>query len=91
VEIRDNRETLLVNYLYMQIWNQEKGNVRLLAGYGRGRWKIENEHNNVLKNRGYNLEHNFGACQIFCVIRQSKILTLILPSFFQGDGFCNSL
>jgi hypothetical protein len=25
-----------------------------------GGWKIENEHNNVLKNRGYNLEHNFG-------------------------------
>jgi len=23
-------------------------------------WKIENEHYNVLKNRGYNLEHNFG-------------------------------
>ena len=27
---------------------------------GRARWKIENEHHNVLKNRGYNLEHNFG-------------------------------
>jgi hypothetical protein len=24
------------------------------------KWKIENEHNNVLKNHGYNLEHNFG-------------------------------
>jgi hypothetical protein len=23
-------------------------------------WKIENEHHAVLKNRGYNLEHNFG-------------------------------
>lgn len=35
-------------------------NVRYLAECGRARWKIENEHNNVLKNRGYNLEHNFG-------------------------------
>jgi hypothetical protein len=26
----------------------------------RTRWKIENENNNTLKNRGYNLEHNFG-------------------------------
>jgi hypothetical protein len=77
VEIRDNKETLLVNYLYMEIRNEEKGkvtyrnawvtdkkigagNVRLLGDCGRARWKIENEHNNVLKNHGYNLEHNFG-------------------------------
>ncbi len=31
-----------------------------IAEDGRARWKIENENNNVLKNRGYNLEHNFG-------------------------------
>ena len=30
---------------------------------GRTRWKIENENNNVLKNQGYNLEHNFGHGQ----------------------------
>jgi hypothetical protein len=34
--------------------------VAYLAECGRARWKIENEHHNVLKNRGYNLEHNFG-------------------------------
>jgi hypothetical protein len=27
---------------------------------GRARWKIENENNNTLKTKGYNLEHNFG-------------------------------
>ena len=27
---------------------------------GRARWKIENESNNVLKTKGYHLEHNFG-------------------------------
>jgi hypothetical protein len=27
---------------------------------GRSRWKIENEGNNVLKNQGYYLEHNYG-------------------------------
>lgn len=27
---------------------------------GRTRWKIENENNNVLKNYGYHLEHNYG-------------------------------
>ena len=27
---------------------------------GRARWKVENENNNMLKTKGYNLEHNFG-------------------------------
>ena len=31
-----------------------------MAACGRARWKIENETFNVLKNDGYNLEHNFG-------------------------------
>jgi hypothetical protein len=37
-----------------------EANVALLVATGRARWKIENENNNVLKNRGYHLEHNFG-------------------------------
>ncbi|HEY5871158.1 MAG TPA: ISNCY family transposase [Candidatus Tectomicrobia bacterium] len=35
-------------------------NVVAVAQAGRGRWKSENEHNNVLKTKGYHLEHNFG-------------------------------
>jgi hypothetical protein len=35
-------------------------NVAQVAHAGRGRWKIENENNNVLKTKGYHLEHNFG-------------------------------
>jgi hypothetical protein len=35
-------------------------NVMAVAQAGRGRWKIENENNNVLKTKGYHLEHNFG-------------------------------
>ena len=31
-----------------------------VAQAGRGRWKSENENNNVLKTKGYHLEHNFG-------------------------------
>jgi len=27
---------------------------------GRARWKVENENNNILKTKGYHLEHNFG-------------------------------
>jgi hypothetical protein len=35
-------------------------NVSQVAQAGRGRWKVENENNNVLKTKGYHLEHNFG-------------------------------
>jgi hypothetical protein len=89
-EIRDNKQTILVNYFSLSIWNKEKNkqtfyntwitnktitsdNVVLLASCGRARWKIENEHNNVLKNHGYNLEHNFGhgksyASEMYCLL-----------------------
>jgi hypothetical protein len=58
---------------YKNAWVTDKrireGKVRLVTDCGRARWKIENEHNNELKNHGYNLEHNFGhrknhACEI---------------------------
>jgi hypothetical protein len=90
VELRDNKETLLVNYLSLSIGNEEQNkrtfynswitnkaitmdNAALLASCGRARWKIENEHNNVLKNHGYNLDHNFGhgkkhASQMYCLL-----------------------
>jgi hypothetical protein len=35
-------------------------NVAQVAQAGRGRWKVENENNNVLKTKGYHIEHNFG-------------------------------
>jgi hypothetical protein len=38
-------------------------NVVDVAHAGRGRWKIANENNNVLKTKGYHLEHNFGHGQ----------------------------
>jgi hypothetical protein len=37
-----------------------KKNVKEIVADGRGRWKVENENNNVLKTKGYHLEHNFG-------------------------------
>ena len=44
-------------------WRITAENVAGLVAAGRARWKIENENNNVLKNRGYHLEHNFGHGQ----------------------------
>ncbi len=38
----------------------DAGNIMALVAAGRARWKIENENNNTLKNKGYHFEHNFG-------------------------------
>ena len=38
-------------------------NVVASVAAGRARWKIENEHKNTLKTKGYHLEHNFGHGQ----------------------------
>ena len=38
---------------------EKLGEPKIVAN-GRARWKVENENNNVLKNRGYHLGHNFG-------------------------------
>lgn len=38
-------------------------NVAAIVRIGRSRWKIENEHFNVHKNHGYELEHNYGHGQ----------------------------
>lgn len=35
-------------------------NIVHLAQIGRTRWKVENENINILKTKGYNLDHNFG-------------------------------
>ncbi len=40
-------------------------NVEDIAKAGRSRWKIENENNNILKTKGYHLEHNFGHGKMY--------------------------
>lgn len=46
---------------------------------GRTRWKVENENNNTLKTKGYNLEHNFGHGQqhLAAVLATLNILSLL--------------
>ncbi len=76
VPIRDGKDALLVNWLKFEIVNAagkvtyrnswvtslpvDQDNVAEIAACGRARWKVENESFNVLKTKGYNLEHNFG-------------------------------
>ena len=45
---------------------------------GRARWKVENENNNVLKNYGYHLEHNYGHGQRYL---SAVLVTLNLLAF----------
>jgi hypothetical protein len=76
IPIRDGDDALMVNWLELTIRDAkgeiayrnsfvsdlpiDASNVEAMADAGRARWKIENETFNVLKTKGYNLEHNFG-------------------------------
>jgi hypothetical protein len=94
-----------VGYRWINGVKIREKNARLPAECGRGRWKIENEHNNLLKNRGYNPEHNFGrgknhAYEIYAALNLPVFLPhgLLLPmeknikrpGRHLGDGRCFS-
>ena len=49
-----------------------------IVDMGRAHWKIENENNNVLKTKGYHLEHNYGHGKEHL---SSFLLTLNLLAF----------
>jgi len=81
VPLRDGKDAALVNWIGFEILDAKgrvkyssawvtslavnKDNVAEIVACGRARWKIENETFNVLKNHGYQLEHNFGHGQTF--------------------------
>jgi hypothetical protein len=76
VPLRDGEDAIKVNWIGFQILDAKGGvkytmswvtslpvtsnTVAEIARCGRARWKIENESFNVMKNHGYELEHNFG-------------------------------
>jgi len=49
-----------------------------IVAAGRARWKVENENNNVLKTKGYHLEHNFGHGKVHLA---AVLVTLNLLAF----------
>jgi hypothetical protein len=70
----------------------DEQNVVEMVECGRARWKIENEHNNVLNHHGYHLEHNFGhgqehACEIYGILNmlafQMHGVMLLLDAGYQ--------
>jgi hypothetical protein len=58
--ITDAQGAILYRNAFITDWEMTAENVSGLIAAGRARWKIENESNNVLKTKGYHLEHNFG-------------------------------
>ena len=59
-EIREGKES---NFSWITDLKLCRDNVYHVMRGGRGRWKIENETFNTLKNQGYQLEHNYGDGQ----------------------------
>lgn len=76
VPLRDGDDALLVNWCELTLSRPDgkvvyknsfatnhpitDATVAEMVLAGRTRWKVENENNNTLKTKGYNLEHNFG-------------------------------
>ncbi|MEY2984317.1 MAG: hypothetical protein RLZZ568_934 [Cyanobacteriota bacterium] len=52
---------------------------------GRTRWQVENENNNTLKTKGYNLEHNFGHGQqhLASFLATLNILSLLFHTLLE--------
>ncbi|MDA1044803.1 MAG: ISNCY family transposase, partial [Verrucomicrobia bacterium] len=72
-------------------WKMTDKNVAGIVAAGRARWKIENENNNVLKNRGYHLKHNFGHGQqhLSSLLATLNILALLALLFHSFLTFCD--
>lgn len=76
VPLKDGDDAMMVNWMELTIMDKEGNKkkhfsfvtdlpitddtITRMITYGRSRWKIENENNNILKTKGYHLEHNFG-------------------------------
>jgi hypothetical protein len=94
IPLRDGEDSLNINWceitvvrddgkvIYKNAWATNfiltKDNVVQIVTDGRTRWKIENENNNVLKTKGYNLEHNFGHGEKYL---SSLLLTFNILAF----------
>lgn len=73
----DNRELIFQN-AYITDFEVTDMTVEAIVRDGRARWKVENEHNNVLKTKGYHIEHNFGHGKQYL---SSLLLSLNLLAF----------
>ena len=64
VVTRQSDGKLLYKNAFITSHDLTEESVPLVTAAGRCRWKTENENHNVLKTKGYHLEHNFGHGQV---------------------------
>lgn len=101
VPLRDSEDALLVNWCELVITDTTGNilyqnafatnfpiadeTVVAIVKAGRTRWKVENENNNTLKTKGYNLEHNFGhgQQQLSAFLATLNILSLLLHTLLE--------
>jgi len=62
---KEDTAEILYRNAFVTHFTVTETNVTDIVRDGRARWKVENENNNVLKTKGYHLEHNFGHGQQF--------------------------
>ena len=104
VPIRDGKEALLVNWVEHTIRRPNKKPVtyavvtdlpvssvkeaKTIIAAGRTRWRIENEGFNILKNHGYELEHNWGHGKQFCAMMLASLNLIALAFHTTADLLC---
>jgi len=81
IPLKEGKDALQVNWAELVVTGEDgkvinhfsfvtnheitRDNVVQIIEAGRCRWKIENENNNVLKTKGYHIEHNFGHGKMY--------------------------
>jgi hypothetical protein len=78
VVTRQSDGKLLYENAFITRHELTEASVPLITAAGRCRWKTENENHNVLKTKGYHLEHNFGHGQTHLA---ASLLSLNLLAF----------
>lgn len=59
-EVRFTNKGKSHRFAFITNHNISNKNIVDIIKAGRARWKVENQNNHVLKNNGYNIEHNYG-------------------------------
>jgi len=76
--INTKTQEVLYKNSFITDFKIDRTNIQSIVQAGRTRWKVENENNNILKTKGYHLEHNFGHGDKFL---SNTLLTLNLVAF----------
>jgi len=76
--INTKTQEILYRNSFITDFKIDRTNVQPIVQAGRTRWKVENENNNILKTKGYHLDHNFGHGNKFL---SNTLLTLNLAAF----------